>query len=363
MPFQVNELVTGQIMIDGTELYLQEINSLGMLHISSGTQQTLPLLVFSFTDMVNQVGTEIKLVDGAQVTVIITISSSVVRNFRIAKYTRTAVGPGFSYTVQCYYDAPLYWMGTGIRGITGSSYEALRTIAQDTGLGFSQDNTPTSDTMLWMQGNRTYGAWADDIAAKGYAGDESHMVMGVTDIGDLVYVDVNSQPEALTLVTYEDVESAPGLKLLDFAPSMNSGLLNSVTGYRHVRQVQGFEGSSEDELTFRPQDPKLEVSSDVRSMLPRAGVSFSPIDWGTVHPKYERAKYQNSRFNALKSTAGSFLFGYQTDMVLLDNFKFKAPYTENDSKYDGQWSVKHKVLFIEGQTYSEKFNCLRQGSM
>ena len=359
MPFKINDHVQGTVYLEGKEIFLREVNSLHELHISSSTSQALPLLVLKFTDMLNLIP-NMGLIDGAKLTVVIEAEKIYTRQFRVHKWRSSPINDGFGYYIEAYWDSPMYWMGVPKACYEGTSSAALNKIAEDCGLTAYKKNTSTADSMIWVPGNRNYNSWASSIASAGYVSDDSHMVLAVDDHGNLRYLDVNSLPSSNTLFSFEDPKEN-GVKVTDYKMTIKSGLLNAVAGYRHTKYVQEPEADEHTELSYTPQVNTPQINSTVRTSVPRSGISYAPIGWGTVHDRYERARYQNQRYHSLKSTEGEFLCPYPNPLCLLDNFKFRAPKSDEDDQADSEWSIKTKIIYISGSNYFEKIIAINQG--
>lgn len=364
MTYKVNDSVSVSILLDGQEIPLDAGNSLNLLHIVAGTQLTLPVLLLTFTDVLRVVP-KMNLQDGVQLVVTIIGPLRQTRYFRVHSWSRTPAGDGYSYKIEAYWDSPKYWIGTAIAGVRGSSRSVIEGIGRNCGLSAWDRNTETSDSMLWMPGNRTYGRFCRDIARYGFANDKSHMVLVVDSTGILRYVDVNANSKPKRSVGFTSSNNAGEfLTLSDFQPSNTSGVNNQLAGYRHERFVQDAAGNvvtKEDEIQLDPDSRFPVVNTKVRDTQERGTISFSPINFGNVHSRYERAKIQNTRYNLLNSVRGEFVFSFQTDFEPTDNFFNVSPSELGNRDYDGEFTTTTKVVFITGSSYQEKLVAVKNG--
>lgn len=369
MGFRINDQLTGSLFIGGREFIMEAGNSLKSLHLRASSLITLPELCISLIDTLNQMP-QFGLQDGAQITLQINGGQlQLTRKFRVQRWKRTPAPLGFSFYIECYADAPRYWLGTSIGGRRGSSSQVLQAIASLSGIKWDSANANTSDAMLWMPSNRTYGNWARDIARTGYISDTSHMVLAVDSTGTMRYRDINANPKPKVTVGPIVPASSTGVfqQITDFTPVTNSGTTNSIGGYMHSRFVQAIDDngtsvdSLEDELQFKPDAKYPLLSEDVRGRMVRGSVSFAPVDFGNVHSNYERAKYQNTRYNLLNSLTGKFLFPFQTAWEPFDNFTLSLPVELDSSQYDGEYTVQTKIIFIQGGTYNEQLIAVKNG--
>ncbi len=364
MSYKVNDSTRVAIFIEGRELPLDAGNALHTLHIVSGPQLTLPLLTFSFTDLLRVVP-NLDLQDGSQITVTIIGINTVTRYFRVYKWNRAPSGDGFAYKVEAYWDSVKFWSGTTMAPIRGSSSFALEQIAATCGLKMWGKNTPTADSMLWMPSNKTFGQFARSIARHGYSNDKSHMILSVDSTGNMRYVDINANPKPTLAVGYTSSNNHGRFQVLsDFQPSTNSGINNQIAGYRHERISQTAKGGAftiESEIQLDPDSKFPLVNEKVRTTQERGTVSFGPINFGNVHDRYERARYQNIRFGLLNSVTADFLFPYQTDLETADNFLYVSPSELGNKDYDGEFTVTTKVVYISGSSYQEKIVAVKNG--
>jgi len=366
MTFRVNDQVTASVFIAGREFLLDYGNSLRSLHIQASSLLHLPQMRISFVDTLDQMP-NFGLQDGAQITVQINSTVTTTRNFRVFHWDRDPAPQGFVYTIDCYWDAPRYWAGTSQAGIRGSSSQALQDIASTCGLKWWSKNDNTSDSMLWLPGNKTFAAFARDIARAGYISDTSHMGLAVDSIGNMLYLDINKIPKPeISVGTLAVQGGGHFLMCTDFTPQTKSGTNNLVGGYRHNRYVQSVNGTLEldnleDELQFDSDSKYPLLSQDVRGRMVRGGVSYGHVDFGNVHDKYERAKYQNGRYNLLNSLTGEVLFPFQTSWEPFQNFSLAQPADLESSQYNGEYTIRDKIIFIQGTTYVEKLVAVKNG--
>lgn len=362
--FKVNDYTQVGVYIDGYEFPLSNGNALTVLHIVASTTLTLPALHIQIMDSLN-VMKDTNLNDGSKLTVVIKGAQTITRNFRVHHWIRTPIGPGFTYTIDAYYDAPQYWSGSAIGGITDTSSNVLSSICDTTGLTYWPKNTSTKDSMLWMPSNKSYGLWARAIARYGYLNDTSHMVLGVDTQGNMRYIDVNSFASSGINVGYLAPQGVDNfITITDFKPTVKSGINNNLAGYLHTRNVQSISNGTdpESELSVNiGNNPYPLFNQDVRSTIGRGSISYSPIDVGNTHDKYERARYQNSRYDMLNNLGGEFLFPVQNNLEVLDDFSYTGPAGLHNIQYDGTYRIGTKIIFIAGSTYQEKVIAFRLG--
>jgi hypothetical protein len=361
--FKVNDQLQLAVYINGKELMLTNGNMMQSLWMRAGALLKLPLMVLRYVDLCDATS-KVGLQDNVPVTVSFDGIVNVERRFRVHSWTRVPVGEGYSYTINCVWDAPKYWVTTTNSNIRGTSYEVIKQIAHTCKLEFHGKNSQTADSMLWAGGNRTYNEYVRDIARHGYVDEKSQMVLGVDTEGMLKYMNINAIPKpTLSLGHTAQSTQGPFLQILDFTPKSTAGDNNAIAGYHHDRHTQSLEGGEVHKtVTLDPDCRKPLVNKEVRAEVGRGGVSYAPIDCGAnVHPKYERALYQNTRFNLLNNLRAQVLIGMQTDLDLFDNFKYVPSQQLSSDAYSGEYTISDKIIYIAGNAYYEKFTSVKNG--
>lgn len=361
--FKINDQLNALIAVNGKELVMEGGNLFQSLWIRADTMYKLPLMVLRYVDMTDAAGT-VGLQDNVPITVLLDGVISNERRFRVSTWTREPVGAGFAYTVNCYWDSPQYWTTTTNASMRGSSYEVLGKIAKDCNLEFFKGNARTADSMLWTGTNRSYAEFAYDIAQHGYVDDHSQMVLAVDTKGLMKYLNINAiDPPVLKLGQTALSTAERFVQVLDFVPKAVAGDNNMVGGYLHHRHTQTLENPEVcTTVTMTPDCRRPLLNKDVRSTIGRGGISYAPIDFGmNVHPKYERALYQNTRFNLLNNLKAEVLLGFQTDIDLFNNFEYVPPEQLSSGAYAGEYTVSGKIIYIPGASYYEKLLVTKNG--
>jgi hypothetical protein len=363
MSFKINETLYGALYINDREFTSQAGNAVNSIHIAAHTKNTLPTLQVTLFDMFGAIP-ELGLTDGSSIQVKFTGAEDITRNFRVHGWSRNPQGNGFTYTINGYWDAPRYFVGSTARTIRGTSADALKEIANTCELDWHVDNVETSDSMLWVPRNATFGIFAKQISRYGYVDSSAYLGLAVDTRGVLRYRDLDDLDEPKYNVTYL-VTEANDVQLLDFNPTVTSGNNNLLTGYYHDRIVQSAHtdqvSTTISEQTVNTKSIEPLVNLDLREEIVRGGVSYTPIDFGNVHANYEQARYQNIRIGRLNSLMGEFLFGVQTPFEAFDTFVFAYPNEQGSAEYNGTYIVTGKVIYTGGSSYYEKVLAVRMG--
>lgn len=358
--FNVNEQVQIGVFINDKELILNNGNALMVCHIHASSKTSLPVLRLELLDVLNKVA-ELGLSDNSKIRVSLKTSAVVDRDFRVFKWQRTPYGDGHAYMIDAYFDYPKYITGTSNGVFRGTSYGAIAKAAQDCGIKLHKNTKDTADSSLWMLGNKTNAAFCKYAAQHGRLSDTSHMALAVDSEGFLRYFDISALPEPKTTLAYL-VSGENMVMLSDFKPSSAAGFNNHSAGFRHERVVQSLTKPSVlKDLSFTSDSNKPLLNMEVRDVVGRNKVSYSPINFGNTEEVQDKARYQNLRYNMLKSLGGEFVTPRPTGLEPLDNFKFSAPKELKLDGYNGTYTIADKIIFIAGSDYYEKLVAYRNG--
>lgn len=366
MGYSLQNQLEVSLYINNVEYPLDSNNVLDFLHIGSSTKGKLPTIHFGLTDQLHALD-QLELQDAIPLRVAIKGygAQTVSYSFRKFNHTRVFNGACYVYQVDGYWDSPLFWAGTTLAGIRGTSNDVLSQIAAKCGLKF--DGATTSDSQLWMPRNRTYGDFAKRVASRGYINDGSYMLACVDLNGTLLYKDINNLPSAQFVVIANELADS-AYTAIDYSAVASSGLNNQVTGYNYTRYGQSMAGDTThtayDSLQFTSDSRSPLFNTTMKQQASRGMMTYSPIDVGNVHSSYERALYQNQRYAGLYNMDVEFLMTQPTTLDLLKTFTFSAV-DENDRKDEansGDYTVSARALLVQGTIYGEKIIGTRNGT-
>lgn len=354
------------LYINNVEYPLDSNNVLDFLHIGSSTKGKLPTIHFGLTDQLHVLD-QLELQDAIPLRVALKGYGAPTVSYAFRKFNHTRVfnGACYVYQVDGYWDSPLFWAGTTLAGIRGTSNDVMRQIANTCGLKYVGKST--ADSQLWMQRNRTYGDFAKHVATRGYIDDGSYMLACVDLTGTLIYTDVNRLPTGQYIVIANQLADG-AYTAIDYSAVASSGLNNQVTGYNYTRYGQSMTSASPhtayDTLQFQADSRSPLFNTTMKQRAARGMMTYAPIDVGNVHDSYERAVYQNQRFAGLYNLDVEFLMTHATTLDLLRTFTFSAV-DENDRKDEansGDYTVSARSLLIQGTVYAEKIIGTRTGT-
>lgn len=369
-------------LVIGGRDYPLEATGFTSMKIVSTRDTSVPMLEFRVVDSLNFFTSKVTLADGVQLQVLVGTSKEefATYNFRVYGFTEVKVNGASQYTIIGYLDVPLYFLATANAALTGSSSSVLKQIAGLAGMGFS--GTPTSDSQVWLPINARYCQWAREIAAHGYASDQSFMTLGVTPDKVLIYRDVMAMNLSQSMAAFTNTE--PQVKKQVYQMTDNRSFTRSGTnnaaggGYGHllVNQVAGAQlQSTKSKVGFRRFSPFLEVNKDVKAVVQGAAgspgvqhVEFTPINCGNTHSRYWEARYQNQRIGRLFSMGATWMTEARTGIDILQPVRYMpstAPGSTGSSgkeQAQGVYVVTAKSIVAQMGNYFERFEAYSFGS-
>lgn len=366
MGYLVNERIEVSVYIDDKEYPLDALNILNYLVIGTMFKVDVPTMSMQITD-VRHVLDKIGLKDGTPIRVVVKPYGKDSRTYRFRKFNHSRVLGGSSYiwTIHGYWDAPLFWAGSSVRSIQGSTNSVLAEVARTCGLEY--DGTTTNDSQLWLPRNRVYRTWAKDIVDHAWVNNTSCMIMGIDLDGILRFKNANALPQPeKKIVAYQ--LAADAVTAVDVQVSASSGFNNALTGYQNMRVAQSTTADQTTEaikdLSFTPDSKAPLYNEKLKTSLGRGAVRFSPIDAGNVHLNYERAAYQNLRYKNLFSLGLDVMLVEASDFKLGERvtLSIQNEDTGQDNANAGVYTVSGHSLYIQGANYAEKLAVCRHGT-
>lgn len=351
MGYVLNDQLEVSIFFGDTEFPLEAMNTLDCLLVECMIGTVLPTFLLKITDAMGLIEKQNLVFDGSQVAFVVKPPGSKESQswvFRVFKCRNVTTQMGNQWWVDGYLDYPRYWLQTVNTGSYATSSGIMNDVAGICGLRAKVDNT--SDAQLWHPQNKTWGEWVRSIAPQGYGGPEALMCQGTDLDGVLHYRNFNKEQKPIKELVYGSVE---GIPVIDYSPSMNSGLTNRLTGYNNEMHSQSAvrEGQTHSELTFRPDARQPMLSQNLKAEARRGYQQFGPIDFGNTNPEAERAVYQNRRYANLYNLTNVMLTTRWTGLTLFDTLNFVA--RSDDPTYGGLYKVSAKQIKIEATAYSE----------
>jgi hypothetical protein len=366
MGYLIQEKIEVSIYVADQEYPLAATNLLNWLHIATSVRHGLPVFGFQVTD-VQHVFDNIGLSDGTPIRIVVKPYGKDSRTYSFRKFNhrRDFNGEAYMWTVTGYWDAPKYWAESSVAAIEGTANAVLEQIASTCGLKY--DGTTTNDHQIWVPRNKTYRAWAKDIADHAWVTETSCMVLGVDLDGTLRFKNVSDLPPPTQKIlgyTY----ASDAMTAVDIKVNASSGLNNALTGYQSMRVAQSTMADATHEtikdLSFTPDVKSPLYSDDIKKSLAQGAVRFSPIDAGNVHQNYERAAYQNLRYRNLFSLGLEAMMIDTIDVQLLERITIglQVEGAAQDTPNSGVYTTSGHAIYVQGANYAEKLGLTRHGT-
>ncbi len=372
--FNTDHLSVG--VIAGSYEVPMDLVTLQSVAVVVGADQHVPVARLVMTDAGGFFQNTVPLTDGLKMQILLGPSNSkaIAYNFRLFRPHTRVAQTGMRMQMDMYFDNPVYFGGTTTQALTGSSSDAIQTIAFSNGLDFEVD--PTQDPQVWLPSNNRWCQFARDIAMAGWKSSNSLMQMVLTEQGLLRYKDIGSytyggQIPIFRIGTLET--DGTYFPVQSWKRTSVSGFHNFRGAYHGAQQAQsylepnGIQGTHSTVGVTR-SGQFLDMNSSVKDSL-QGGLLYewSEIDCGNTHPNYLQATYQNARLHRTNAQRISLLTISQTKVNVLDEVKVQV-FTpsvagEVPTEYQdvaGNYVVESKTLYggMEG-IYCERFELVR----
>jgi hypothetical protein len=280
-------------------------------------------------------------------------------------------GPGVAMvTIVGYLDVPKYLFSVYFGGFTGTSYEAIKDIADQCDLALDGDKT--LDSMTWTAGRKSFCSFAKSISNHGYVDSKSCMSLAVSFDKTLHYKNVVNQIKQTPLIEIYYGKSSGKLKstfpALVYSVKSLSGVFNKSGGYGYKVNQEKQDGTYQENknVNATKMSNYFELNSSLKSSVGVAGSEYTPPDCGNAHDKYEVAYHQNKRIRSTFSTIVEPVIDDISGLDLFDqislNITNQVGGTQN-STYSGNYLVCAKAHIITGNRYFEKLRLITTGKM
>lgn len=365
MPYIVRDRIEVSLFINNVDYPIGTLNVLNFLHMAWSVRTMVPSIRFSITDQVGMLKSSI-VQDAVPISVVIKplgTDQSTTYNFRKFNHNVQSTVFGNQYDIDGYWDSIPFWFTTTSKGISGTSNDVLSSIASTCKLKY--DGLPTSDSQLWLPGSARYCEFSKRVSDAGWKNDTSLMCSSLCLDGVLRYRDLNDLKPSQLKFLLGKAEEGYG-NFVDFSPYAKSGFNNRLTGYSDTMYYQSATSSPQvyNQLSFTPDSTSPLYNQTVKGDAGRGMQRYSPIDFGNVHPMYEKAKYQNVRYSNLLNYGAKFLSIFPTTLTPLDKFNYSAFQSDGtpDPETSGDYIFTAQSIFIQGPNYFEKVEGLRHGT-
>jgi len=373
--FEIEDRLFIKLKFAGKEFPFLRVNSINFIHMSASSKTGIPMFHLSLNDPTGYFEKEKILGDGIPVEISVAPKpdSPIVHTheFRINSVNKKHTAPNTVYDIDGYLNKPKYWHNTTNMWTEGLASDVLSDICDACDLEY--DGVDTADFQVWWPGNRRYFNWAWHVARRAYMSEEACLQLGLDFDGKLKLKDVTKLDTVNYKMTF--MEPRPGFILAtDLHPVTSSGSPNHLSGYQDARVYQLL---MKNVAEFNVYDNAIKINptkgerSFVRNKVLQgettfARTQFGPLDFGAVHPMYERAIYQNARLDSLFGLTVAAVTPEATTVELFDNIEVTINYPEDplQPRYSrhlsGIYKVVSKTIYLNGVNYYERFTMSRR---
>lgn len=313
--------------------------------------------------------------DGTVITVILgdSIREPTKMRFRQvgAPQTGVATAKGLAIRIQCTLDKPKLYQGICQKSVSGTSSNAIKTLAADCGLtiGDRVDNS-NSDDMKWLPMGSKYGKFLADIASHGWFGDDSAAsVVAVTLLGEVVYRDLGKLAKTPPKASFyygvalpKDAENSYIAYDMAYEDLFSTGV--GFHGYNASRKRFSIEGALEtlDKIGVTQGNERFNISQKIKTDVGLSRIHLGGVDCGNTHKYYEHAEYQNARYRGLYTRQRSILVAQSTsDIDLFDPVEIFYLDIKTQEPVSVVGIITAKIIAIVNGFYVERFNVQYQG--
>lgn len=359
-------------MIDGREFPLEKGGFSNAL-ITSSQDAYVPCLEISLYDSRQFFTRSVTLADGTPIVLQLGPDQNNFKtyDFRVFKFKQGNQSGTPMYQIKAYLNKPLWFLGSRLTPIRGSSSDAIQQLAGECGLTVDLIDK-TADQMVWYPKNERRCVFANKICSLGYLNASSFMRLAVTAESKLRYINIDKYDPKGKYQLYVNGDPTGGsIQYVDSRNINRSGFSNITGGYKHwiveqqVLQTNPYEMTKTAQVKYMTE--KLNQAKQVRQMLERGRIDFKPINCGNVHDNYWKAEYQNARAAKTYSQGVTFMVQETTPTDLLDPFLYKripAPghgTLQEDRSMVGMYVTTAKSIFVDQGNYYEKIQGFTTG--
>jgi len=386
------------VWYNGIQIHQTDIS---FLQVSTGSE--LPMVKIVFRDSFNLMKDKGFPLDDSNISIFINPRTDQLKpihmDFKITKFSVN----GSTYTITGTIDASKLYIKSYKSLSNMTSFEALKSIAIDCGLGFASNIDNTDDKMTWINtGVRNY-EFVDMIVEASYKSDETYLLCYIDLYYNLTYVDLEKelnrdikQELGIANIGIEDVaklpdqEKASRLFLTNDSSSQNSNnyfidyrIINNSTqvslaeGY--LTKVKFYDELKKDFLVFdvdsitskgdqtiimkgSPQDEEF-FKSNVQLIY------TGKIDTDNMHKNYHYSFVQNERniselrkigLEIKMKTPNYNLYKFQKIYLFLSNQASTPSQPHVNNRLTGEWFIIDIFYKFDGSEYSQVIKLIKR---
>lgn len=346
-------------------------------YIQAGFGMSTPAATLMFSDRQNVLTGPLAINDGTKIKLYLGREGlSKVFNLRVLRKKAVDTPAGQEIEAICMLDVPAFALGAQSESARGTSVEAVRTLAERSGLKFETDVT-ANDSMTWLNVGKSRAAFVSDILRHSFVSKDTSLT-GLLDVDNTfrvcdVFKRIQGAPEYTVFSGMTADHDTPKNKTFlasESAPSQVSGLTNAMLNYGTVRVDNMLGGKTDREKKINPPliGDGLPINQGVRDSIEYTRMDYAKhydpgvgkLAASNAHENYHTAPYRNDRYLALFSQGVYVMIDNEANIPLLACVDFQ-PYkqvgseTILDSSQAGKYIVGGVTLLGTGHYYSERY--------
>lgn len=367
------------LKIDGQEV---EYANLISVIATEGNGALVPAIKIAIGDPTSSFSTDKTFTDGNEIE--ITFAQSHTDN-QVSPRKYRIFGPGrgnqaFNPTIEIVgiLNSPDYITKSARESYRGTSEAVLKQVAGKCGLKFSGpssvDGRTPNDSQAWLNVCSNRAKFMLDVARHGWIDAHSGMGAVVTSYGEMRYRDlialINTPIDRIQFVfAHNSIPSSSDKSKKSYIVKeardrSTAGLMSAWQNYGSTRAQNMLTGDHaiSKELQVKMPGNYLPINKAVADQVDRSRIEYAPLDCGNVHQKYEIAKYQNIKLNALFSEKMSILVDTVTEVQLYDVVVYRQEDADlrQPVKNTDVYIVVGKTLVVSGGSfYAERIELAR----
>jgi hypothetical protein len=347
-----------------------EAITLKSITLHSNVLFSYPTADIIFSDSVNYFSSR-PLTDGDKIDIVAGSNSSIpnkpIYRFRISKVTKQEESHIDVYHISCIFNAPKYINENFKGSYSTTSSDAIRLIAQASGLDFATD--PSTDNQVWYGFGKKRYLFAQDIAKHSYLNNSSCYGLGLTLAGELRLKNISNINfnNSNKLFVQGNKVNENAVSVLGQKENTESGFYNNLFGYKFELIQQGTDSNiTHNSLTLPVKSTTVNINSDLVNGLTGSVLNYSPVSCENTHSNYYVAEYQNTRIKSTFANSLLLTLNEESRVDLYDSLKYAlmtnvAGVVNLNTKLSGGYIVTGKAVHIESGYYYEKLLITRQG--
>lgn len=367
------------------------------------TINNLPTLTLSFRDSMNVMRDKGFPLDDTRISIFLNPRSQVLQpvhmDFKIVKFNVS----GAQYNLKAVIDVDSLYI-KAFRSISSStSFNALKRICQDTGMGYVSNLDDTNDSMTWLSPGLRLIDFIEEIVKTSYKSDETYLLSYIDFYYNLVYVDLEKELNrdvknelgianigVEELLKLQEKEQTAALVLTNDGSMGNSNvyfeehrIINNSTAVSikegYTTKAKYYDDVSKSFLVFNVEgitsagDKKIILKGQPQSegfYQQNTNLTYNgKIDTDNVHSNFNFSVIQNRRnlvelqkvaLQLKMKTPNYNLYRFQKIYVLISNQASTPSSSHINNRLSGEWLIVDIAYQVENYKFTQMVKLIKR---